>query len=121
MSEYGDTTVGEPTEATGYDIDVDGDGVSDDVTVVGYTDGSWAVVVDTDHDGTADMVGVDSDGDGRLDTVLADRDADGRVDTTVVDRDEDGRADVVVTDSDGDGVQDTVTYGDGGANPYTLG
>jgi hypothetical protein len=134
MSEYGDTTVEEPTDVAGYDVDVNGDGVVDDVTVVRYTDGSQAAVVDTDHDGTADLVGLDRDGDGAVERLDTDENGDGHLETSYVDVDEDGvvdgmysdtdgdgRVDVVLTDSDRDGVLDTVTYGDGGVDPYTLG
>jgi hypothetical protein len=53
-----------------FDVDIDGDGVSDIVAVDSTGDGKFDTFgVDTDGDGVADMVAVDSTGDGNVDSL----------------------------------------------------
>ncbi|WP_459489413.1 Ig-like domain-containing protein, partial [Aquirufa sp. ROCK-SH2] len=95
------------TDGTGganpYDLDSDGDGISDSIEK-----GTGTTPVDTDGDGTPDYLDLDSDGDGILDSVEK-----GTGSTGVVDSDGDGIPNYRDLDSDGDGIPDSVEKGTG--------
>ena len=59
--------------------------------------------IDTDGDGISDAFGSDIDGDGIIDSVHIDTDGDGIVDTIQFDSDGDGFMDEEIIDMDGDG------------------
>jgi hypothetical protein len=71
-------------------VDVDGDGKWDAHTYVERADGGVDIVVDADHDGRADFVGVDHDRDGLIDESFTDSNHDGVLDTHYVDVNHDG-------------------------------
>ena len=75
-------------------VDIDGDGHWDDVSVTEHADGSVTLEGDVDGDGQIDFVGYDEDADGLVE--YADYDTDG-----------DGGLDVRWTDDDGDGWLDS--------------
>src|SRR6187431_1512262 len=64
-----------------------------------FSDGSQSLVVDTDHDGYADIVANDADGDGNPETIFTSNYGDPNVlDTVTVDSDDDGDADAFYSD-----------------------
>lgn len=97
------------------DMDVNGDGVTDDVTVSQH-DNTTVFSADTDGDGRVDTVAVDGPdtGDGgAVDVIYYDTDGDGRVDVIDADTDGDGHLDTRYTDSNEDGQVDRVDSSDG--------
>ncbi|WP_296687098.1 Ig-like domain-containing protein [Flavobacterium sp.] len=95
------------TDGTGganpYDVDSDGDGISDAIE----KGANGNAPVDTDGDGTPDYLDLDSDNDGILDAVEK------GTGTTLVDTDGDGTPDYRDTDSDNDGISDAIEKGTG--------
>jgi gliding motility-associated-like protein len=85
-----------------YDIDSDGDGISDSLE----KGTNPSIPIDTDKDGVPDYLDTDSDGDGIPDSVEVGTDPNKPVDT-----DKDGVPDYLDIDSDGDGIPDSVEAG----------
>lgn len=79
-------------------IDVNGDGLWDEYTVVARTDGGVDLVADVDHDGRADFIGHDDNRDGLIDAADYDKNGDGRFETHMADADGDGWLDSSTTD-----------------------
>ena len=90
-------------KANPYDVDSDGDGISDAIE----KGANGASPVDTDGDSTPDYLDLDSDGDGISDAVEK------GTGTTPLDTDGDGTPDYLDTDSDNDGILDSVEKGTG--------
>jgi hypothetical protein len=71
-------------------VDVDGDGKWDEHTYAARADGGVDIVVDSNHDGKADFIGVDHDRDGLIDESYVDSNHDGVMDSHYVDVNHDG-------------------------------
>lgn len=71
-------------------VDIDGDGEWDDVSITEHPDGSVTLEGDVDADGRVDFVGYDVDADGLVDHADYDSDGDGDLDTRWTDDDGDG-------------------------------
>jgi hypothetical protein len=71
-------------------VDWDGDGKWDEHTYSARSDGGVDIVVDANHDGRADFVGVDHDRDGLIDESYVDTNRDGVLDAHYVDVNRDG-------------------------------
>lgn len=87
-------------------VDLDGDGKADAIVVDDH--GTMELVIDMDHDGQVDAVGVDTDHDGQVDAILVDADHDGIMDYDKIDTNHDGTFDTIMVDTDGDHGLDTV-------------
>lgn len=95
--------------------DTDDDGLVDLKEVSTHGDGKYDVVErDTDGDGKADRVAIDEDGDGGVDSVAYDHNRDGLSDERDVDADGDGNIDTVLLDTDNDGAYDYKGVDDNG-------
>ncbi|WP_310594089.1 Ig-like domain-containing protein, partial [Flavobacterium sp.] len=99
------------TDGTGnanpYDLDSDGDGISDAIE----KGANGNAPLDTDGDGTPDYLDTDSDNDGIPDTLEK------GAGPGLADTDGDGTPDYRDTDSDNDGITDAVEKGENGNNP----
>jgi hypothetical protein len=71
-------------------VDWNGDGRWDEHTYAARADGGVDIVVDANHDGLANFVGVDHDRDGLIDEAYVDGNRDGVLDAHYVDVDGDG-------------------------------
>ncbi|MEV4347646.1 hypothetical protein AB0J83_24590 [Actinoplanes sp. NPDC049596] len=95
--------VRELTPPDGYDnqVDADGDGTLDDATYRGRADGGADILVDLNHDGHTDFIGVDLDLDNRVDFAGYDNDHDGHFEKRMYDDNGDGFLDRTVWTDEG--------------------
>lgn len=78
------------------------------------------VPVDTNADGTTDVVAYDLDEDSAPDTVLVDTNADGTADVVAFDLDEDSVPETIIADTNADGVADVVAVDQAAAAAFEL-
>lgn len=87
-----------PPEGYRTDVDMDGDGATDEFILRGRRDGGVDILVDSNRDGRVDIIGHDADADGLIESADYDKNRDGTFEKHMYDDDGDGWLDRTVID-----------------------